>query len=235
MHGSKRFRKAAELVDKNKEYTLSEAIDTLKQVPAAKFDETVEVSLLLGVDPKKSDQMVRGSVALPHGTGKAVRVVVIAQGDEAKAAEDAGAEHVGYKDLLDKIGGGFLDFDAMVATPETMKDVGRLGKLLGPRGLMPSPKTGTVTKDVAPVVKELKAGRIDFRIDKSANIHVGIGKISFNKEQLLNNGMAFIDAVVKARPQSARGTYVRHINLSSTMGPGIRLDTKSVLDQVKSS
>lgn len=220
-------------MERNREYTLDQAIDTLIEFPKARFDETVEMSFNLGIDPKKSDQAVRGTVALPNGTGRNVRVVVIAQGDDAREAQEAGADHVGHQDIIKKITDGWLDFDVMIATPESMRDLGRLGRILGPRGLMPSPKAGTVTKDVATAVKEVKAGKIEFKTDKGANLHLPIGKISFGKDKLKENGLAVISTIIKSRPAAARGTFIKSISLSSTMGPGLGLDAREVTSAVK--
>ncbi len=221
---SKRYRQAAELVEEDKSYTLSDAIDILKKFPAAKYDETVTISMLIGVDPKQSDQMVRGTCPLPHGSGKEVRVLVFAQGEAATAATKAGAEFVGYEDLLKKVQDGFQDFDVAVATPEAMAEVRKLGRFLGPRGLMPNPKTGTVTDDTAGAIKAVKAGRIDFKLDRNGNISAPIGKVSFTPEQLLDNGIAVIEAVVRARPATAKGIFLRSATLSATISPGIALD-----------
>ncbi len=228
MHRSKRYNEAIKMVDRNRCYSLNEALDLLLKTPKARFDETVEFAFTLGIDPKKSDQMVRGTVVLPNGTGKRVKVLVIAQGDEVKAAQEAGADYVGYKELIDKIAGGWIDFDVIIAAPETMRDLGRLGKILGPKGLMPSPKTGTVTKNVGQAVKEVKAGKIKFKMDKNANLHIPIGKASFSKEALMGNGIAVIDSVLKAKPISAKGQYIKSFTLTSTMCPGIKLDLKEI-------
>ncbi|MCX7626722.1 MAG: 50S ribosomal protein L1 [Candidatus Sumerlaeaceae bacterium] len=221
-HG-KKYRAALEKYDPKKVYSLSEAIDVLKKIAFAKFNETVNLDLKLGVDPRHADQQVRGTVTLPHGTGKTVRVAVFAKGDKAVEAEAAGAEIVGAEDLVAKVAGGFTDFDAAIATPDMMREVGKLGKILGPRGLMPNPKTGTVTMDVAKAVQEIKAGKVEFRVDKTGNVHVPIGKIQFGNEQLLENAIAVLDAIAKARPAAAKGTYMRSITLSSTMSPGIKV------------
>lgn len=220
-------------MERNREYTLDQAIDTLIEFPKPRFDETVEMSFNLGIDPKKSDQAVRGTVVLPNGTGRNVRVVVIAQGDDAREAQEAGADHVGHQDIIKKITDGWLDFDVMIATPESMRDLGRLGRILGPRGLMPSPKAGTVAKDVATAVKEVKAGKIEFKTDKGANLHLPIGKISFGKDKLKENGLAVISTIIKSRPAAARGTFIKSISLSSTMGPGLRLDAREATSAVK--
>lgn len=226
---SKRYRAAAEQVDGNRKYPLSEAIKTLKGLPAPKFDQTVTLSFKLGVDPKQSDQMVRGTCPLPHGSGKNVRVLVFATGAAAEAAREAGAEFVGYDDLLKKVTGGFSDFDVAIATPAAMAEVKKLGKVLGPRGLMPNPKTGTVTDDTAKAVKEVKAGRVEFKLDKNANIAVPVGKFSFDEAALVENGSAVIDAVVKARPATAKGAFVENITLSATMSPGVTVDAAPFL------
>ena len=221
---SKRYRKAAEMIEEGKSYSLSDAVGLLKQFPPAKYDETVTVSIRLGVDPKQSDQMVRGTCPLPHGSGKEVKVLVFAQGEAATAAKNAGAEYVGYEDLLKKVQDGFQDFDVAVATPEAMAEVRKLGRFLGPRGLMPNPKTGTVTDDTATAVSAVKAGRIDFKLDRNGNISAPIGKVSFSPEQLLDNGKAVIETVVRARPASAKGIYLDSVTLSATVSPGLPLD-----------
>jgi large subunit ribosomal protein L1 len=224
---SKRYRKAAEMVEAQKAYPLADAVGLLMKFPRAKFNETVDLAFRLGVDPKQSDQMVRGTVGLPHGSGKTVRVLVFAKpGPAAEAARSAGAEHVGYDDLIKKCSEGWADFDVAVATPEAMAEVRKLGKVLGPRGLMPNPKTGTVTDDTAKAVKEFKAGRVEFKIDKAANLHVPVGKVSFQPDQIVENARAVIEAVLKAKPSSARGIYVETCALSSTMSPAIPLDLK---------
>lgn len=221
---SKRYRAALELVDSKRKYTLADAIKTLKTLPATKFDQTVTLSLKLGVDPKQSDQMVRGTCPLPHGSGKNVRVLVFATGMAADAAREAGAEFVGYEDLIKKVTSGFSDFDVAVATPAAMAEVKKLGKVLGPRGLMPNPKTGTVTDDTAKAIREVKAGRVEFKLDKNANIAVPVGKFSFNEEALAENGSAVIDAIIKARPATAKGAFVEAITLTATMSPGLPVD-----------
>lgn len=220
----KRFRKAAEGVDRASEYAASEAVAMVKQAATAKFNETVDIAVRLGVDPRHADQVVRGTVVLPHGTGKAVKVLVIAQGDRARDAEAAGADYVGVE-YLQKLKDGWLDCDVIVATPDVMGQLGTLGRILGPRGLMPNPKAGTVTMDVAKAVKEIKAGKIEFRVDKTGNVHAPIGKASFEAAQLVENLQAFLDTIVRAKPSAAKGTYLRSATLSSTMGPGVRLDT----------
>ena len=208
--------------------SLDEAIPLLKKVKYAKFDETMELALLLGVDPKHADQMVRGTVVLPHGTGASKKVLVIASGEKIKEAEKAGADHVGGVEMVQKIQEGWLDFDAVVATPDTMKDVGRLGKVLGPKGLMPNPKTGTVTFDVTKAVQEIKAGKVEFRVDKTSIIHVAFGKVSFDEKKLLDNARALVSAILRAKPPTAKGKYVRSAYVSSSMSPSVRLDLGSL-------
>jgi len=219
----KRFKKAKGMVEV-KPYKLEDAMPLIKKMATAKFDETVEVAMRLGVDPKHADQMVRGTVVLPHGLGKSKKVCVIASGEKVKEAEQAGAEHVGGDDLVAKIQEGWLDFDALIATPDMMKSVGKLGKVLGPKGLMPNPKTGTVTFDLSNAVREIKAGKVEFRVDKTSIIHTPVGKASFTAEKLIDNARTLIDSVVKARPAAAKGKYVRSISISSSMGPGVSLD-----------
>jgi len=226
---SKRYRAAVEKVDIQKKYSLSEAIKTLKSLPPPKFDQTVTLSFKLGVDPRQSDQMVRGTCPLPHGSGRLVRVLVFATGPAAEAAKAAGAEFVGFEDLIKKVTGGFSDFDVAVATPAAMAEVKKLGKVLGPRGLMPNPKTGTVTDDTAKAVKEVKAGRVEFKLDKNANIAVPVGKFSFEDASLAENGEAVITAVVRARPATAKGSFVEAITLSATMSPGVTVDPSPFL------
>lgn len=221
-HG-KNFKQASEKVESHP-YSLSEAVGLAKESAFAKFDETMEVAMRLGVDPRHADQMVRGTVALPHGTGKSVRVLVFAGGEKVKEAEDAGADHVGGDEMAKKVKEGWLDFDAVVATPDMMKVVGGLGRVLGPRGLMPNPKTGTVTFDVGQAVEQIKAGKIEFRVDKAGIVHAPFGKASFSTEQLQENAEALVGAVLKARPASAKGKYVKSVSVSSTMGPSIRVD-----------
>jgi large subunit ribosomal protein L1 len=214
-------------------YSLDEAIPLLQKVKFTKFDETVEMALRLGVDPKHADQMVRGTVVLPHGLGKSKRVLVIAGAEKQKEAEEAGADLVGGEEVVEKIQGGWLDFDAVVATPDMMRAVGRLGTVLGPRGLMPNPKTGTVTTDISKAVREIKAGKVEFRVDKTGIVHAPIGKLSFESDRLLANAHALVDSVVKAKPSAAKGKYLRTVTLTSTMGPGIGIDTASVEAQIK--
>ncbi len=222
-HG-KRYRAATERPQLAEVHEPRAALQLVKETATAKFDETVEVAIRLNVDPRHADQIVRGTVSLPHGTGKSVRVLAIADGDKAREAEEAGADYVGTE-YVEKIQGGWLEFDAVVTTPENMKDVGKLGRVLGPRGLMPTPKTGTVTMDIGKAVKELKAGRIEFRVDKSGNLHVPIGKASFELDQLIDNFQAFMDAVVRAKPAVAKGGYIRGITVASTMGPGVKVES----------
>ena len=226
---SKRYRAAAELVDRSKAYSFADAVSTLKKLPPTKFDQTVTMSFRLGVDPKQSDQMVRGTCPLPHGSGKQVRVLVFAEGEAARAAKNAGAEYVGFMDLVKKIQEGFQDFDVAVATPAAMSEVRKLGKVLGPRGLMPNPKTGTVTDDTAKAVQEVKAGRVEFKLDKNGNVSVPVGKFSFAESQLVENGTAIIDAVVKARPATAKGRLLEGLTLSATMSPGLTVDPSPYL------
>ena len=223
----KKFQSSSKLVDKPA-YNLAEAMPVVKKAAFAKFNETVEVAIRLGVDPKHADQMVRGTVVLPHGLGKSKRVIVIASGDKVREAREAGADEVGGDDLVQKIQGGWLEFDAVIATPDMMKSVGRLGKVLGPRGLMPNPKTGSVTLDVARSVKEVKGGKIEFRVDKTGIIHCPVGKVSFEATQLAENARALILSVIKAKPATAKGRFVRSIVVSSTMGPGVPIDLASV-------
>jgi len=219
----KKYRASREKVDRMKQHTLDEALALARELSYAKFDETIDLAVNLGVNPKYSDQMVRGAAVLPHGTGKTVRVAVFAKGDKAKEAEEAGADIVGAEDLAEKISGGFLDFDSTVATPDMMKVVGRLGKVLGPRGLMPNPKVGTVTMDVAKAVSDAKKGKVEFRVDKEGIVHVPVGKLSFADDKLKENIAVIMNAIIKAKPSSAKGTYVKKAALSSTMGPGIKL------------
>ena len=223
----KKYAVARKLVEKPA-YTLADAMPLVKKAAFAKFDETVELAMRLGVDPKHADQMVRGTVVLPHGLGKSKRVIVIASGEKVREARDAGADEAGGDDLVQRIQSGWLDFDAVVATPDMMKSVGKLGKVLGPRGLMPNPKTGTVTMDVAKAVKEVKAGKVEFRVDKTGIIHCPVGKVSFDAEKLAENAHALISNVMKAKPATAKGRYVRSIVISSTMGPGVPIDLASV-------
>jgi large subunit ribosomal protein L1 len=220
----KRYKMAAENVDRDKSYTVEEAVELVKKGATAKFDETVELAFKLGVDPRQADQMVRGTVALPHGTGKSVKVLVFAKGEKVREAEEAGADTAGGEDLVEKVQSGWMDFDVAVATPDMMGVVGKLGRVLGPKGLMPSPKSGTVTFDVAPAMKQIKAGKIEYRVDKNANIHVPVGKVSFSSDQIAENALSVIESIMRAKPASAKGTYLRSVSMSSTMGPGLRLD-----------
>jgi len=220
----KKFRAALAKVDRTREYQISDAVALLKGATFAKFDETVDVAVNLGVDPRHADQIVRGTVVLPHGTGKSVRVLVITQGDRVREAEAAGADFVGIE-YIQKIKDGWLDTDVIVATPDVMGQLGQLGKVLGPRGLMPNPKAGTVTMDVAKAVREIKAGKIEFRVDKTGNVHAPVGKVSFSSSQLADNVQAFMDTIHRVKPAAAKGTYIRSATVSSTMGPGVRLET----------
>lgn len=220
----KKMDSANKKVEEGKDYSLEEAVRLVKEASYAKFDETVDMALNLGIDPKKSDQMVRGTVVLPHGVGKKVRVLVFAKGEKEKEASDAGADYVGAEDLVEKIQKGWMDFDRAVATPDIMGLVGKLGKLLGPRGLMPNPKLGTVTFDVAKAVKEIKAGKVEYKTEKAGIVHVPIGKVSFDADKLLDNARVVIDAIVKAKPGTSKGKYLKKVALSSTMGPGIKVD-----------
>ena len=227
---SKRYKKALELVDTAKLYSLKSAIEVVAKFPKAKFNETIEVAFKLGVDPRQSDQMVRGTVPLPHGSGKTVRVLVFARtGAAADAAKAAGAEHVGYEEMIKKCVEGWTDFDVAIATPEAMIEVRKLGKVLGPRGLMPNPKTGTVTEDTAKAVREVKAGRVEFKIDKAGNVHVPVGKASFTAEQLTDNARAVIEAVSKAKPSSSKGTFINSCTISATMSPPVRIDVREFM------
>ena len=224
MKRSKAYRQAAELIDPDRLYSPAEAVNLAKETAKTKFDPTVEVALRLGVDPRKADQMVRGTVNLPNGTGKTARVLVFATGDRAEQAREAGADYVGSDDLIERIQGGFLDFDAVVATPDLMGKVGRLGRVLGPRGLMPNPKTGTVTPDVAKAVTEIKGGKIEFRVDRHGNLHFVIGKASFPATALVQNYAAALEEVLRLKPSSSKGRYLRKVTVSTTMGPGIQVD-----------
>ena len=227
---SKRYKKALAVVDAQKAYSLQSAVEVVQTFPKAKFNETVEVAFRLGVDPRQSDQMVRGTVPLPHGSGKQVRVLVFAKpGAAADAAKAAGAENVGFEDMIKKCSEGWTDFDVAVATPEAMIEVRKLGKVLGPRGLMPNPKTGTVTEDTAKAVREVKAGRVEFKIDKAGNVHVPVGKVSFQVAQIVENARSVIDAVLKARPASVKGQYVQSCTLSATMSPPVKVDIREFL------
>lgn len=235
-HG-KKYTDASRRYDRLRLHTPGEAVDLVKSLIRRNFDETVEVAFRLGVDPRKADQMLRGAVSLPHGTGKSVRVAVFAQGPAAQEAKEAGADVVGAGDLVERIQGGFLDFDVAIASPDMMGQVGKLGRLLGPRGLMPNPKTGTVTPDVGSAVREFKAGRIEYRTDRYGNVHVPIGKVSFTREALIDNFTAATEEMVRVKPAAAKGRYLKGIALSTTMGPGVRIDPARLrdLDQVKSA
>ena len=222
-HG-KKYRAALEKIEEGRKYDLESGVVKVKEIASAKFDETVELTVWLGVDPRKADQLVRGTLVLPHGIGKSKTVLVIAQGDKLREAEEAGADITGGEDIVNRIKGGWTDFDAVIATPDMMRLVGQLGKVLGPRGLMPNPKTGTVTFDVATAVKETKAGKVEYRVDKTGVIHVGVGKVSFETDKLRENAKALLDAVVKAKPSTAKGKYVKKVNLAATMSPGVLLD-----------
>jgi large subunit ribosomal protein L1 len=222
-HG-KKYRAALEKIEAGRKYNLETAIAKVKEIAFAKFDETVELTVWLGVDPRKADQLVRGTLVLPHGIGKTKTVLVIAQGDKVREAEEAGADIVGGEDVVNRIKGGWTDFDAVIATPDMMRLVGALGKVLGPRGLMPNPKTGTVTPDVATAIRETKAGKVEYRVDKTGVIHVGVGKVSFEPDKLRDNTKALLDAVVKAKPATAKGKYIKKVNLAATMSPGVLLD-----------
>ncbi len=223
----KKIKAALEKVEAGKEYSLEEAVSLVKKMAYSKFDETVDLAFNLGVDPRKSDQMVRGTVVLPHGSGKSVRVLVFAKGEKEQEARDAGADFVGAEDMVEKINKGWLDFDKVVATPDIMGVVGKLGKVLGPRGLMPNPKLGTVTFDVGKAVKEIKAGKVEYKAEKAGVVHVPIGKVSFDEQKLIDNARAIIDSVNKAKPSTSKGKYVKKLSISSTMGPGLKVDPSS--------
>ncbi len=233
MKHSKKYQKSRENIDRRKRYALGEAVRILKEIPRSKFDESVEVAVRLGVNPKHADQMVRSTVSLPHGNGRVVRVVAFAQGDKATEATEAGADFVGGEDIAEKIQGGWTEFEVAVATPDMMKVVGKLGKVLGPRGLMPNPKTGTVTMDLARTIKEVKAGRIEFRVDRQSNIAVSVGKISFEPEKIIENVHAFVDAVLRAKPAAAKGAYFLGASICTTMSPGLKLDHAELAATVK--
>lgn len=232
---SKRTREIAKTLDVLKTYSIREAIDILKAFPSVKFNQTVEVSLQLGVDPRRSDQNVRGTVSLPNGTGRTIRILVFAKGDKAKEALSAGADYVGHEELFEKVNGGWTDFDAVIATPDMMREVGKLGKVLGPRGLMPTPKAGTVTTDVAKAIQELKGGKIEFKVDRHGVINNGVGKLSFEIDQIEQNIYAFLDAIQRAKPASAKGNYRKSLVISSTMGPGLKIDLSKLDSAVKES
>jgi large subunit ribosomal protein L1 len=230
MKGGKRYSQASGMVDRDREYGPQDAVRLLKELPEAKFDETVEVAFRLGVDPRKAEQMVRGTVSLPHGTGKSVRVAAFASGDKAREAQEAGADLVGGEELVNDVLKGNIDFDAAVATPDAMSIVGKAGRVLGPRGLMPNPKAGTVTFDIGKAVREIKAGKLEYRVDRQGNLHLVIGKRSFDEERLIENYLAVVDEIIRAKPSSAKGRYIKSVTLSSTMGPGIRIDPSRVRD-----
>lgn len=230
----KKYKNFREKIDSRTAYSLDDAVKILKENAFAKFDETVELAVRLGVDPKKADQMVRGTVVLPHGTGKKIRVLVFAKGEKVTEATEAGADHVGLEDLIEKVKGGWFDFDVAVASPDVMGMVGKLGKILGPRGLMPNPKSGTVTMDIGKAITDIKKGKVSYRVDRAGNVHIGIGKISFEPAQLKDNVLAFVDAVMRAKPSSAKGQYLRNIAITSTMGVGIKLNTTSLVAELKS-
>src|SRR4051812_39147374 len=226
----KKFTAARAQIAVDKSYSIEDAVPLVQKVKFAKFDETVELSLRLGVDPKHADQMVRGTVVLPHGLGKSKRVLAIAGGEKQREAQEAGADIVGGEEMVEKIQGGFMDFDAVVATPDMMRAVGRLGKVLGPKGLMPNPKTGTVSIDIGKAVRDIKAGKVEFRVDKTGIIHAPVGKISFTSDFLIANTHALVDSIVKAKPAAAKGKYLKSVTVSSTMGPGLRIDTAHIID-----
>ncbi|WP_413376906.1 50S ribosomal protein L1 [Alkalihalobacillus sp. 1P02AB] len=225
---SKKYQDALKLVDRDVSYLVEEAVELVKKTATAKFDETVEVAVRLGVDPKKADQQIRGAVVLPNGTGKTQSVLVFAKGEKAKEAEAAGADYVGDEDFINKINQGWFEFDVIVATPDMMAQVGKLGRVLGPKGLMPNPKTGTVTFDVTKAINEIKAGKVEYRVDKAGNIHVPIGKVSFETDKLVENFKTIIDTLMKAKPAAAKGTYVRNVTVASTMGPGVRVNATAL-------
>ena len=229
----KKYAAALALADREQEHTIEAAMEIARKAAPARFDETVEMAIRLGVDPKHADQMVRGAVVLPHGVGKPVRVLVFAKGEKEREAREAGADYVGAEEFIEKIQGGWMDFDSTIATPDLMGQVGRLGKILGPRGLMPNPKVGTVTFDVARAVREVKAGKVEFRVEKAGNVHVLVGKKSFPAEHLAANAMAILEAIMRAKPAAAKGQYLRSITVSSTMGPGIRVDVQRVANLFK--
>jgi large subunit ribosomal protein L1 len=233
MKKSKRLKELDSLVDKGNDYSLDDAVELLKKTAKAKFDESVEISVNLGVDPRHADQVVRGTVALPHGIGKEVRVLVLTKGDKEKEAKEAGADYVGFDEYIKKIQGGWVDFDVVIATPDVMSEVGKLGRILGPRGLMPNPKSGTVTMEVGKAVQEVKAGKIEFRVDKYGILHASIGKASFETEKIRENILAFMDTVIRLKPPSAKGQYLRKVTISNTMGPGIPLDRNVLLNELR--
>ncbi len=229
-HVSKRMKEAKKLHEKEKQYDIVEAIELLQKCPQVKFDQTLELSMKLGVDPKKADQLVRGTVSLPHGTGKKIKVLVIAKGEKAQEALDSGADYAGDEEYFKKIQDGWLDFDAVIATPDMMREIGKLARILGPRGLMPTPKAGTVTTDITKAVTEIKAGKIEYKVDKNSVINNGVGKLSFSKEKLEQNVRELIAAVVKAKPAASKGTYILGLNIASTMGPGCKINLREVIN-----
>jgi large subunit ribosomal protein L1 len=230
VRGGKRYTAAAKLLDREREHLPVEAIRAIKEFPEAKFDETVEIAFRLGIDPRKADQLVRGTVSLPHGTGKSVRVAVFAQGPKASEAREAGADVVGGEELVEQVLGGTIDFEAAVATPDMMAAVGKAGRVLGPRGLMPNPKTGTVTNDIAKAVQDIKGGKIEYKTDRTGNVHAIIGKKSFSEQQLLENYLVVVDEILRAKPSAAKGKYVKSLTVTTTMGPGISVDTNRMKD-----
>jgi large subunit ribosomal protein L1 len=232
MNKGKRYKNAVSLVEAGKDYSLDEAVDLIKKTAKAKFDESIEISVNLGVDPRHADQVVRGTVSLPHGIGKDVRVLVLTKGGKEDEAKENGADHVGFEDYIKKINDGWFEFDVVVATPDAMSEVGKLGRVLGPRGLMPNPKSGTVTMEVGQAVKELKAGKIEFRVDKYGILHVSVGKSSFDAAKLRENIVTFLGTVVRGKPAASKGQYIKRITLSSTMGPGISVDRAAVLNEL---
>lgn len=228
---SKRYREMVKLVEADKTYSIKDAVAILKKCPPVKFDQSVDISLVMGVDPRRSDQLVRGTVSLPNGTGKKMTIIVFAKGDKVKEALAAGADYAGHEELFEKVNGGWTDFDAVISTPDLMREVGKLGKVLGPRGLMPTPKTGTVTPDVTRAINELKAGKIEFKLDKHAVINNMLGKLSFEEIKLIDNIKSFLTAVLKAKPASAKGHYMKSAVLSSTMGPGLKVDLREIMSE----
>src|SRR5690625_1587055 len=229
----KKYQQATELVEKDKLYDISEAVELLKQTAKANFDETVDVAFRLGVNPKNADEQIRGALVLPHGTGRTQTILVFAQGEKVKEAEEAGADFIGNEEIIEKINDGWLGFDVVIATPDMMAEVGKLGRILGPQGLMPNPKTGTVTFDVGKAVSDVKAGQVEYRVDSAANLHVPIGKVSFDNEKIVENFEALIDTIVRAKPAASRGTYVRNVVISSTMGPGIKIDVTEYVKDIQ--
>lgn len=229
----KKYRKAAELIDTEKDYPIEEAVDLVKQAATANFDETVELAFRLGVDPKNAEEQIRGAMVLPHGTGRTQKVLVFAEGEKATEAEEAGADIIGDEEVIEKINGGWLDFDVVVATPDMMAEVGKLGRVLGPQGLMPNPKTGTVTFDVGKAVSDIKAGQVEYRIDNAANLHVPIGKASFDSEQIIENLVALVEEIVRIKPASTSGIYIHNVALSSTMGPGVKVDVSEYVKDIQ--